>query len=880
MSPPWTFLSRFRALFRREKLEQQLEEEVRFHLDMETAENIRRGMTPEEARYAARRSFGGVDRTKEAWRDRRWLPQVDQWLKELRLGARSLARSPGFFAFAVLSLALGIGANTAIFTMLRALVLQPLPYPEPWGLVRLGETMIWQGHSADSTVSVPNLLDWREQNLVFEDIAAFGVEGANLTHGEGASRLVAAQVEAGVFPIMRVRPFLGRTFVQAENSPGRDRVVVLSHRLWQETFGADPGIVGRKLGINGAGHVVVGVMPPGFQFPPRSPAELWTPLVFHEPVRSSRGSHWLQVIARLKPGVAWTTAQLHMNDIARGLEKLYPETNATRGVSVEPLHLGTVRATAQILLVLSGAVGFVLLLACANVAHLVLARSGGRRRELGLRMALGAGRWPVVRLLMAESVLLAGAGGVIGFFAGRWCLGALVAFAGDQMPAGVAVEPDASTVWFCLFASVFSAVLAGLIPALRVSRIDLQSALKEAGSLSGTALRHNRNVLMICEIALVMVLAVGALLLVRSLRLLNRLDLGFQTERVLTMKVALPETGYATVEETVAFCEVLLERVRSLPGVSSAGAINFLPIQPWHENLNFAIQGRETPPRGHEPGAELRRVSPGYFQAMGIPVLTGRYLRSEDNRARSRRVVLISYQAAQRYFPQENPVGKSIRFGTRGWAAIVGVAGDVRDRGVYRPAPAIIYEPYGQSNFNWKAVSIVLRASADPGTLARTVRRLVWERDPHASVFLVRTMEQVVSDSAAGTRLLSRLLAIFSALALVLAIVGVYGVMSYLVSQRTHEIGVRMALGAARREILRLVLARGFGNALIGAVVGLWWAVVAGFALRRFVIGIRVVDAWTYLIATSAIVGIACLATCIPAWRASRVDPLVALRDE
>ncbi len=879
-----TFLSRFHALFRRQELEEELDEEMRFHLQMEVEENVRRGMSPEDARCAARLSFGSVDGAKEAWRDRRWLPQVGEWLTDLRFGVRNLSRSPGFAAFAVLSLALGIGTNTAIFTALRTLVLQPLPYPEPWRLVRLFESMIWDERSTYGSVSVPNLADWREQNAVFENIAAFALDGVNLTHGEGTSRRIAAVVEPGVFPIIGIKPLRGRTFLPGEDRAGGDRVVVLSHELWQTSFGADPGIIGRKLRINGAGHVVVGIMPAGFRFPPRSPAELWVPLVFPEFSRSSRGSHWLNVIARLKPGISWTAASLQMTEVARRLEKQYPETNAARGVRVEPLHLETVRSTAQILLVLFGAVGLILLLACANVAHLVLARAAGRRRELAVRMSLGAGRWRVVRLLLAETAVLAVAGGVMGFVGGRWCLNALLVLAQDHLPAAGPMPMDRTVVWFCAAASLFSALLAGLIPALTVSRIDLQSALKEAGSSVGPAVRRGRSALMVCEVALALTLAVGALLLIRSLGVLNRLDLGFQPERVLTMRVALPETGYQRLEQTVTFYDRLLEQVRTIPAVSSAGVINCLPIQPWAESLNFTIQGREMPRPGHEPGAELRRVSPGYFQAMGIPVLAGRSVSQDDNRADGQRTVLISRETAQRYFPDENPVGMSIRFGPKGkeggWVPIVGIVGDVRERGVYRPAPAIIYEPYAHSSFNWKTMTLVVRAAVEPEALTRAVRRLVWQQDPDAAVFLVKTMESVVSDSVAGTRLLSRLLAIFSSLALVLAAVGVYGVMSQLVSQRTHEIGVRMALGAARGRILRLVIARGVRNALAGVAVGLSWTVMAGFAMRRFVIGIHVVDISTYLIAASGIIAVVALATCVPAWRASRVDPLAALREE
>jgi putative ABC transport system permease protein len=518
------------------------------------------------------------------------------------------------------------------------------------------------------------------------------------------------------------------------------------------------------------------------------------------------------------------------------------------------------------------------------VAHLVLARAAGRRRELGVRVALGAGRGRIVRLLTMESVLLAGAAGTAGFFVGRWCLDALLAFAAEQLPPGAAIAPDSSAIWFCVLVSLFSALLAGLLPALRASRIDLQAALKEAGDAAGTALRRNRSVLMVWEVALALVLAAGALLLLRSLRLLHGFDLGFRSERLLTMKVALPETGYPQIAQTMAFYTGLLEQVPSLPTVSSAGVINFLPVQPWSENLNFTIQGREAPPLGHEPGAELRRVSPRYFQAMGIPVLTGRDIGHEDNRADAQRVALLSKEAAVRYFPDESPVGRSIRFGPEGreggWVTIVGVVGDVRDRGVYRPAPAIIYEPCAHTNFNWKTMSLVVRASAEPEMLTKAIGRLVWERDPDASVFLVKTMEQVVSDSVAGTRLLSRLLSVFSALALALAVVGVYGVMSYLVSQRTHEIGVRMALGARRGQVLRMVLARGLRNALLGVLLGLLLTAMLGVAMRQFVIGIQVFDACTALLAASAVVAVALAATCLPAWRASRIDPLVALHNE
>ncbi|MBI5086763.1 MAG: ABC transporter permease, partial [Acidobacteria bacterium] len=668
-----------------------------------------------------------------------------------------------------------------------------------------------------------------------------------------------------------------------ENTRGRDRVVVLGYRLWRSDFGGDPGIVGRKLKINGAEHEVVGVMPPDFTFPPRSPAALWLPLAPLERLRNDRGSHWVQVIARLKPGVSWLTGHLELNEISRRLEREYPALNAGRGATVQPLHAEAVRSTGQVLMVLAGAVGFVLLLACANVAHLVLARATGRRRELSLRMALGAGRWRIVRLLTVECVLLASAGGVAGYFGGRWCLDALLAMAGDQLPAGVEVVADGSAIWFCVLASLMSAILAGLIPALRVSRIDLQTAMKEAGSSTGTALLRSRSALMVWEVALALVLVVGALLLMRSLRALNHFDLGFQTERVLTMRLALPEGRYTQREEAVALYGSLLERIRAIPGVSSAGAINFLPVQFCCANITFAIEGRDPGPPGHEPSAEHRLITPGYFEAMGIPLVAGRYLSEEDGRG-GRSVVVLSRRTAERYFPNENPVGKSIRYITRVWEAdwltVVGVVGDVRGSGVYRPSPTVIYVPYGQSEWPWQSTSLVVRSPLEPAALASTVRRLVREKDSDAALFMVKTMQSVVSDSVVRTKLLSQLLTIFGALALILAMVGVYGVMSHLVSQRTHEIGVRMALGASRGEVLRLVLARGLHNALLGTLLGLGGTLMASFAMRHFLIGIRVVDFWTYLAAASGIVAVVLAASTMPAWRASRVDPLNALRDE
>ena len=875
-----TFLSRLVAPFRRRRLEGLLDDELRFHIEMETEENIRRGMSAEDAHYAARRSFGGLDQTREAWRDRRFLPRVEAWVRDLRQGARMLARSPMFTAFAVVSLALGIGANTAIFTVLHALVLRPLPYPEPQGLMKVWETSMCGGQACWTPASVPNLLDWREQNRAFEEIAGFSVGGVNLArHGESL-RIPAARVEAELFPALRVRPFLGRTILREENVAGSDLIVVLSHGLWERRFGADPAIVGQTVAIDGAAHTVIGVMPPGFQFPPRSGVELWTPLVFNQYTRAARGNHWVQVIARLNPGVSLTTARQHMDVIAHRLGQQYPE-HRIQGVWVQPLHGETVQGTAQVLLVLFGAAGLVLLLACGNVAHLVLARIAGRRRELAVRTALGAGRWGIVRLLLMESLLLAAAGGTAGYFAARQALHLLLALADDRLSAGIPIQIDGAVLWFCVFASLFSAALAGFIPALRSSRIDLQTALKDAAISGGAALRRRLSPLMVGEVALALVLVIGALLLLRSLRNLDHFDLGFRPERVLTMKLALPETW--TAAQSTAFYRQAIEKARAIPGVNRAAVINLVPVQNSHTGSVFTIDGREPPPPGYEPAAEIRAISPEYFQALGIPLIAGRSFRP-DELPDQWRIALINRYAAEQYFPNEDPVGKRIAYGTgsgrEGWRTVVGVVGNVREAGAQSPVPAVIYSPLGHPVWTSTTMSLVLRTSVEPAAVTGMVRRGIRELDPDAAVFLVRTMDEVVADSAADTRLLSRLLTIFGAVALLLAAVGVYGVMSHQASRSTQEIGVRMALGASRSGVLRLVCWRGLQNALAGAVLGLGWATLTNGAMQHYVIGMNAIDAATYFAAALGTVAVALAASFLPAWRASRTDPAVALRNE
>ena len=876
------FLTRALGLLGRHRSDPDLDEEMRFHLEMEAEECRRGGLSLDEARNEARRRFGGLEQNKEAWRDQRSLPGVESWLKDLGLAVRTLRRSPGFALFAVLSLALGIGANIAIFTVFQALVLRPFSYPEPERLVSVWETMTWQGDATRGSVSWPNLRDWRHENAVFEAIGAYSVGGVLLSREDETVRVPAAHVEADVFRVANVRPALGRTLSPAEHEAGQHRVVVLSHGLWSRVFAADRGVLGRTIDINGAVHTIVGVMPEGFQFPPRSAAELWTPLVIPSGMASERRSHWLQVVARLTPGTSVSAAQAAMTGVAKRLEALYPE-NRTRGVSIIPLHLEAVRGAAGMLVVLMGAVGLILLLACANVAHLVLARAGARRRELAVRIALGAGRWRVVRLLSAEAFVLAVAGGLTGLAAARWALDALLVYAADYLPQGVPVGIDGGVLGACVALTLVSAILSGVIPALRASQVDLLTTLKDAGPTAGTRHARSHNVLMISEVALSIVLAAGAVLLLRSLAALTRLDLGFRPESVLTMRIELPDARFDDRREIVRFYERTLEDVRRVPGVRAAGLTSVLPVQPTMWNGNLTIAGRPADPPGREPAAEYRIVSPEYFRAMGISIVKGRAFRNEDD-ASGERVVIVNRRLAERYFPDGNVLGRRIAFGLKpkpdAWMTIVGVSGDVREFAVSRPVPTVTFVPPSQVVEVPKGMSLVVHTSVPPETLAETIQHRIRALDPGVATYQVRTMERIVTDSVAGTRFLSRLLTAFGALAIALALVGVYGVMSYLVSRRRHEMGVRLALGARPGAVGRLVLWNALRLAAGGAALGVVWSAMLGFGLRRFVIGITVLDPVTHAGVVAGVLALVVVGSAVPAWHASRVDPVLTLRDE
>jgi putative ABC transport system permease protein len=880
-----TVTNRLRALFRKDQLDDELDDELRFHLDMETEDLVRRGLTEEAARRTARIRLGDAHRIKEAHRDARGVPAVESLAQDLQFALRGLGRRPGFVVAATLSLALGIGANTAIFSIINAVILQPMPYPRPDRLVNVWETMTWQGSATWGSVSVPNLEDWRAQNTVFEAMGAFQVTGGNLTSPEGTVRVAGTTVESDVFRVLGVEPLAGRVFTREENQFGSHRVVVLGYGLWQSQFAGDPALVGQNVTLNGASFTVVGVMPPDFEFPPRAGIQLYVPLALRpgESWQRERGSHWLNAVARLRDGVTFIGAQQQMREIAARLEKEYPD-NATRSVLLRPFHLETVGGIASPLLVLTVAVGLVMLLACANVAHMTLARAVTRRRELAVRLALGASRLRLMRLLIVESLVLAVGGGLVGLLAARLCLDALSALPSNPLPPDVPITIDATVLGYCVLASIVAAVLSGLLPSLRVRRIDLQTGLKEGDAVFGARVASRRGVLMSAEVALAVVLAIGAILLLTSLRRLTTLDLGFSPEHVLTMRVTLPEERYdARTNVPQAWTEILT-RVRAIPGVEHAGLNNILPIQSTYSNMSITIPGRPEDRQGHGPSAEHRVVSADYFRAMGIPLVAGRFITERDG-PDAQNVVLLNQQCADRYWPGQDPVGQRLGFGGKpsadGWATIVGVVGNVRNRGVNRSLQNVIYVPYTQiGGLGWKTMSLVVRTAGEPSAAAGLVRDAVRAADKDATTHVVMTMEQVIERSVMATRFLSWLLTIFCALALALAVVGVYGVMAHLVARRTHEIGVRMALGASRGAVALMVLKQGLRQTGAGVLAGLALAVIFSLAMRRFVIGVSAIDVATYATAVALILGVALAACYVPARRAARVDPLAALREE
>ena len=881
MTLPSRIARRLRLLLGRRGFEHDLDDELRFHIEMQAARHAQRGLSPAEARALAEREFGAVERFKDEVRDVRGATWFDDVGRDVRYGLRSLRRAPAFVAVAVLCLALGIGANAAIFSVVSAVLLRPLPYAEPERLVRAYESMRSWGPGSTGSVSWPNYVDWRDGARSFEQLVAYGVGSANLLGRGEPERVRRVEATANLFTALGSRPVLGRTFVEGEDQPGRDGVVVLGGGFWQRRFGGDPRVIGQAVTIDGQPRTIVGVMPEAFNFPAGSrPYDVWLPLVPSDGERTSRGNHAFNVVGLLRPGVTPRQADAELREIAARLEKQYPQQQAERIALTRPLAEDVFGRTRPQLLVLLGAVALVLLIACANVANLLLARATARRREVAIRLALGASRARLVRQLLVESLLLAAGGAALGVVFARWSLAAMRPLVERALPRASEIALDGPVFLFLLAVAVASGVLFGLAPALQATRGDVKDFLGEGSKgTAGAAQTRLRAGLVVAEIALSLVLLVGAGLLMRGFFLLRGTPAGLDPRNVLTVRVGTPD-GVPDAERTTRFFGPVLERVRAIPGVGSAGMITMLPIQSAWTNGGYTVEGEPTPEPGKEPLAEMRITSPGFYQSLRIPIVAGRDFSEAD--AVSPGGVIVNQAFVKRHFESgESPVGRRVNiYGAA--RPIVGVIGDVRQAGLDREPLVEVHGYFNDTTVTgWLSeMTIAVRTSVPPASVAGAVREAVRRVNADQPVFRVQTMEEVVAESLAGRRLHLWLLGIFAAVALALAAAGLYGVIAYLVAQRTREIGIRMALGARTRDVVGLVVAQGARLTAVGILVGLAGAWALTRLLATMLYGVSPRDPATFLAVAGVLASVAMLATWLPARRAARVDPLLAIRSE
>jgi putative ABC transport system permease protein len=794
-------------------------------------------------------------------------------LRDMRYAVRQLVKAPGFTIVAVLTLALGIGATSAIFSVVNGVLLRPLPYPDPDDLVRVYEVVPQHGRFA---VAPATFLDWRTQNSVFERIAAYSSGGAAALAGtEGPERVGFASVSWDTFELLKVSPVLGRGFTAEEEMPGKANVIILSHGAWQRRFGGDPGILGRTVNLAGTPATIVGVMPAGFYFPTRD-AELWVPMTIN-PANAPRGAHFLSVLARKKPGVSTDQAHAEMTTITERLAARYPDSSANESAEVILLHEQIVGGIRRALMTLFAAVAVVVLIACANVANLLLVRASVREKEIAIRAAIGAGRRRLVLQMLAESLVLSLAGGGLGLLLAYLAIPSIQTLSAGSIPRVLDVTIDTRVLAFGFLSSVAVGIVFGLAPAWHVTRTTLGDVLKEGGrGSSSSGGRWARNGLLILEVALSIVLLVGATLLLRSFARLTSVDPGFKPEGVLTFQVALPRPSYPQPHNRVAFYDTLLTKLEALPQVTSAGMVQTLPMRGGYF-LSAAIQGRPPAKAGEEISASHRVASPGYFATLGIPLLRGRTFTDHDSE-KAPMVAVIDEAFATHHFPNEDPIGRGLDIGngTDGFYEIVGIVGSVHYEGLDSDPSPTMYVPYRQDIFS--GMWLVARTTDDPAQLTSTVRQLVREIDPALPAFGLGPLTDVISESLAQRRFSMLLLAVFALIAVFLAAVGLYGVVAYTVSQRTQEIGVRMAIGADRSDVLKMVVRGGMTLALVGVAIGLLGALVLARVVASMLFEVTPFDPTSYAATAAILLAVAVLACYVPARRATRVDPLVALR--
>jgi predicted permease len=886
----WTRLCSWTAaMLCRTRKEREMDEEMRFHIEAHAADLVGRGVAQQEALRQARVEFGGIETAKEECRDAVGVSFLETLFQDVRHGIRAMLRTPVFTAIAVIVLALGIGANTAIFSVVDAVLLRPLAYRDSDRLV----TILMNG---EGPVSVANYIDWRDQSHSFAAMGAADYWSPNLTGVDAPEHIAGLKVTQSLFPMLGVDPLLGRVFVEGEDKDGGDREVILSYRLWQRRFSSGRNVLGKPIVLDGNAYIVVGVMPEGFHFAPfwATKAELWVPNAFGARIHN-RGGNSLRIFARLKDGVSLTRARAEIASITARLEQQYPGTN--RDAVMTPLKEKVVGPIETPLLVLLGAVAFVLLITCSNVAHMLLARAATRQKEVAVRSALGARRGRLIRQFLTESILLGALGGAAGLLLAMIATRALIAISPANIPRVQTVSIDLRAALFLFSATILTSVGFGLAPALQASSVNVNDTLKEGGRGGSEGVRRNRlrSLLVVSEFALALMLLVGAGLMIRTFAALEAVNPGFNPHNVISMIVSVSGSKEEDPGRRELFYRQLLERVRSLPGVQAAGAINHLPLAGDLWGWHFAIEGRPKPRPGEEPGAVYRMVTPGYFSAMRLPLVRGRDLTEADN-VTAPGVVIVNEQAARQYWPAEDPIGKRVCFdddttNPTAWLTIIGIAKDAKqDNWTDKATPEAYLAAFQNHDYlgdsgteaskHMNYITLVARTALDPALAASAMKEAARSFDRNLAITQVVTMDGVVAEANSQPRFEMLLLTIFAAVALVLAVVGIYGVISYSASRRTHEIGVRMSLGATRGDVLFLVVRQAVWLAVAGSVAGIAGALLLSRLMAKLLYGVQPTDPATFVVVAIGLGLVAMLACYIPARRAMRIDPIAALRYE
>jgi putative ABC transport system permease protein len=861
-----------------------LDRELRAHLENEADDQRARGLSDQDARTAARRALGSEAIIREDVRALSPWAALDDAAQDIRYGLRLLKKHPGFAVVAALTLALGVGATTTIFSVVHAVLLRPLPYADADRLAMVWENVnLPQYKNAQNAPAPGNFRDWRDQNSTLLDLAAMRDGAWSLTGNGDPVRVGGEMVSASLFRLLQIEPALGRMFSADEDRASPSRVVLLGHGLWADRFGSDPSIIGRTIHLNEEPYTVVGVMPRGFQFPDTDD-QLWVPLGLSPDQLANHGSHFLRVIGRLKPGVTIAQAQADLETVAARLTKQYPDSNTSVGVTVLSLPEQTVGDVRRPLLVLLGIVGFVLLMVCANIGNLLLARASVRGPEFAVRAALGASRTRLLRQMLAESVPLAAGGGALGLALAWWGVTALRWLAPANLPRLDDIAVNGPVAAFNFAVALAAGVCCGLVPGLQSQGRDLHGALKDEtrASSAGGRLRA-RNLLVVLETALGVVVLVGAGLLLRSFVHLSQVPLGFKPDGVLSFRVVLPTARYRTEPQRTAFYRQLIERLQALPGVKSVAGITAVPLAATGRTTGVSIEGQPPPPPGQIRMVDFRTVSPGYFGAMSIPVLDGRDVAWSDTNTTQPSIV-VSETMARTFWPEQQAIGKRIKPGAPDnpripWLTVVGIAADVRQVDLVRTPRPAMYMPASQDQGTGDTLrDWIVRTSGDPTALAASVRGAVWALDSTLPITRVQTLDQVKSAATASQQFNLLLVGLFGVLALVLAAVGLYGVTAYSVSQRTRELGIRVALGARRGALLRLVLAHGARLTLIGLAIGTVAALALTQVMSTLLFGVGARDPLTFVGVALLLLAVSLVASFVPARRATRVDPVVALR--